>query len=483
MASIRKYFFWSGIEQIGPKAISLASSVVLARLLDPSAYGLMGMLAVFLGLAQVFADSGLSASLIQRNQITADDETSVFAMNISAGIVLAVLLCLVSPLVAWFYRQPVLAPMLCVLSLSIVISSFCNVQLALLTRSMAFHKTALVSTLASLAAAGAGIGMAYAGHGVWSLVAYTLTSGIVKASVYWVVSPWRPSGSARFDCIRSMWRFSSKLLYSRLVTILYQNMYLVIIGKVYSPASLGLYNMADALRLLPVTTMTEIVNSVSFPLFSRCQGDKPLLLQRIREIIRSTLLLSAGGLTLLAVMADPLIPLALTEKWRDTVPLFRILACAGILYPVHALYLMALQAQGHSNLFFRLENIKVVLGIVTVALVYRHGVVALAWTEVGLRPVSYILNVWYIVRMLEYKWRMQAFDILPTLLLCAAAGFLSWWMGVVSDPGPVMKLGIQAATFLAVFGTGIYLFRNLFFSDLQKHTVEAFEQLKQKRNT
>jgi len=452
----------------------------MARLLEPMVFGLMGMLALFIGLAQVFADSGFSASLIQRKTITADDETSVCAINIAAGVVLAALLCLISPFVARFYKQPVLMPLLCVLSLSIIISSFCIVQAALLARAMAFHKTALVSTSGTIAGSIAGIVMAYLGYGVWSLAGAVLCAGFVKLAIYWAVSDWRPKGKVRLVCVRSMWNFSSNVLYCSLMGIAYQNMYSVLIGKVYSPASLGYYDRANSLRLLPASTITGIVNRVAFPLFSRCQDDKLLLLKRMRELVRSTLLLSAGGLTLLAIVADPLIPIILTEKWRPVIPLLRILCYAGVLYPINALYLMVLQAQGYSNLIFRLESIKVINGIVAVVLIYRYGVIALAWSVVGLAFIAYFINVWYTVKLLGYQWRFQAFDILPTFALCAIAACFTLWISAIVGLIPIAVLFIQTGTLILFLVFGCFMFRKIYFFDAWKHLVWAYSWFRQR---
>lgn len=478
MQSIKKSFFWSGVEQMGPLIVNFVISVILARLLEPADFGLVGMMALFMGLASVFANSGLSAALIQRKTITADDETSVFVLNIVAGAALALLLCLISPLVAHFYHKPILFSLLCVNSLTVVISSFAIVQSALLARNMKFKQTAIIGTASSMISGLTGIVMAYLEYGVWSLVGAGISAGLVRTSLYWKMSPWRPTGRVSWQCIRSMWGYSSNLLGCSLIGITYQNMYSVIIGKVYSPESLGYYNRANSLRMMPVDIMTGIVNRVSFPLFSRCQDDKPLLLKRVREIIRGTLLLSAGGLTLLAVIADPLIPLLLTEKWRPSIPLLRILCYAGVFYPISALYLMTLQAQGHSHLNLRLESIKMVIGIITVALVYPYGLIALAWCVVAQTVIAYFLNAWYNVKLLGYHWRLQAVDILPTFLFCSIFGWTAWWMGTLFPEGPFVVLFVQSGTFALLLGLCVYLFRESFYEEVWQHLSSGFGWLK-----
>lgn len=481
MPSIKKSFFWSAIEQLGPNVVAFVVSVLLARLLEPEVFGLMGMLALFIGVAGVFADSGFTASLIQQKTLTPDDETSVFALNIVAGVVLALLLSLISPFVAQFYNQPVLQPLLCVLSLSIVISSFCLVQSALLNREMQFHKTALIGSISTVAGGFTGVAMACCGYGVWSLIGSTLAMGFVRMVLFWILSAWRPRGKVRLDSIRSMWSFSSYLLYCSLIGVAYQNMYSIVIGKVYSPESLGYYNRANSLRMLPVATIGGIVNRVAFPLFSRYQDDKALMLKRMREIVRSTLFLSAGGLALLAVLADPLVPLLLTEKWSPVIPLLRILCYAGVFFPISLLYLTALQAQGHSHLNARLETIKMVNGIIVVALVYRYGVTALAWGAVGLTVIAYFLNAWYNVKLLGYNWRLQAIDILPTFSLCGVAGWIAWWIGTLFSGMPFIMLFVQVTTFITLLGIGVFLLRRVFFDDAWKHLSWAFGLLRRYR--
>jgi O-antigen/teichoic acid export membrane protein len=471
--SVKKSFFWSGIEQLGPLVVNFTISVALARILGPAAYGLIGMLALFMGVAAVFADSGLSSALVQRKSLTVDDETSVFALNVAAGFLLASLLCLISPLVARFYHQPILMPLLCANTLSIIFSSFGIVQSALLSRNMQFKTTAMSTLISTFIAGGTGLVMAYSGCGVWSLVGSGVTGSLVKTALLWKMSSWRPRGKVRRQCIQAMWGYSSNILYCSLIGVTYQNMYTVIIGKVYSPISLGYYDQANKLRMLPVGIISRIVNRVAFPLFSRSHDDKPLMLKQLREIIRSTMFFSSCGMVLLAVIADPLIPLLLTEKWRPVVPLLRILCYAGVFYPVSSLYLMSLQAQGHSHLNSRLETIKMIIGIIAVALVYRYGVNALAWSVVVTTVNAYFLNAWYNVKLLGYHWRLQAFDILPIFFLCGIAGYSAWWLGTMSPWFPTVTLLVQTGSFLFLCYFGVYIFRNIFFSDIWKHLIWA----------
>lgn len=478
MISVKKSFFWSGVEQLGPQAVRFVLFVTLARLLEPSDFGLVAMLTVFMALANVFVDAGFSAALVQRKTLSLDDETSIFALNVFAGCVLAALLCLISPLAADFYQKPILVPLLCVSALTIVIASFGMVQSALLSRRMLFQKSAFVATASTVVSGITGIVMASLGFGVWSLLGVSISESLVRTALYWKMTKWSPRGSVRLKNIRSMWGFSSRLLVCNFIGVVYQNSYAVIIGKTYSSASLGYFNRANHLRMLPANVLAGIVSKVSFPLFSRQQDDKALLLKQMREIIRSTLLLSAGGMTLLAVVADPLIPLLMTEKWRPIIPLLRILCFASVTYPVHALYLMTLQAQGLSHLNLRLESIKAVIGLILIGLVYRYGVTALALTMLAMAVIAYFVNAWYNVKILGYRWRMQAFDILPSFFLCGIAGYIAWCLGTIAQDAPVIVLGVQVCSFLMLCGFGVFVLRRVYFRDVWGHLVWAFDQMK-----
>jgi O-antigen/teichoic acid export membrane protein len=479
VASIKKSFFWSGIEQVGPQIVRFILFVVLARMLEPADFGLVAMLAIFLALAGVFLDAGFSAALIQKKELSADEETSIFALNVCIGFVLAGLLCLVSPLVADFYRQPVLSSLLCVNSLTLVIGSFGLVQSTLMIREMLFEKTAFIAITCTTVSGATGIIMAFLGYGVWSLLGVSLSESLVRVVLYCKLSKWRPRGAVRWQNIREMWTFSSRLLICNIIGVVYQNAYAVIIGRIYSPESLGYFNRANQLRMFPVNILSGMVNRVTFPLFSRQQDDKNYLLGRMREIIRSMLFLSATAMVLLAVIADPLIPFLLTEKWRPTIPLLRILCFAGVTYPVHALYLITLQAQGLSHLNLRLEMFKVSIGLISIAFVYRYGVTALAWNMAAIMVLSYFVNAWYNVKLLGYRWRLQAFDILSPFSLSLVAGGVAWLLGEFAPVAPVVTLAIQVTSFLLLILLGVYALRKVFFAEVWGHFVWAFIRVRQ----
>src|SRR5208337_4360141 len=217
MGTFKTALFWSAMERVGRQGVGFFLGIVLARLLSPREYGLIGMVLVFCGIGQVFADSGLSTALVQRQANSADDEATVFYVNIGAGAVLTLLICAVSPLVARFYRQPILVPLLCVLSLQVFLSSFGIVQFALLQRAMDFRRQAIVGILSVVLSGLVGVGMALSGLGVWSLSGQVVTAALFQSLLVWRLGNWRLTGRFRRASFQSMWPFSSRILASGLL--------------------------------------------------------------------------------------------------------------------------------------------------------------------------------------------------------------------------------------------------------------------------
>ena len=241
---------------------------------------------VFCGIGQIFADSGLSTALVQRPANSADDEATVFYLNIGAGAVLTLLICAISPLVAKFYGQPILVPLLCVLSLQVFLSSFGIVQFALLTRAMDFRRQAIMSTLSVLSSGAVGIGMALDGLGVWSLAGQSVTGALFSSLLVWRLGNWRLTGRFRRASFQSMWSFSSRLLASSLLNTVFENLYNVVIGRLYRPADLGFFTRARSLAQFPAGFVTSIFAQTTLPAFARMKDDMALLKANVRKVIR-----------------------------------------------------------------------------------------------------------------------------------------------------------------------------------------------------
>lgn len=415
MGTLRKAFFWSAMERFGLQGVQFFLTIVLARLLSPREYGLIGMLIVFCSVGQVFADSGLSLALIQRPANSADDEATVFYANIGSGAVLTLIICAISPLVARFYGQPVLIPLLCVLSLQVFLSSFGIVQFALLTRAMDFRRHAIISTLSVLSAGAVGISMALRGMGVWSLAGQSVSGALIRSLLVWRLGNWRLAGRFRRASFQEMWAFSSRLLASGLLNNVFENLYNVVIGRVYRPADLGLFTRAQSFAQFPTGFVTSIFAQTTLPAFARVQADIPLLKSSVRKVFRMLVAGHFPVMAAIAILADPLVRCLLTDKWAPCVPYLQVLAFSGMLFPLQALHLNVLMARGRSDLFLRAEIIKKVLTALTLVSTFRFGVSAMVWGILVFSVACLGVNGYYTRKILNYNWSEQALDLAPVI--------------------------------------------------------------------
>jgi O-antigen/teichoic acid export membrane protein len=458
-------YLWALVERVAPMAVSFVVSIIVARMVAPAAYGLVAMLSVFMALGQAFTELGFGASLVQRREITADDETTVFVINLAAGLIITATLCAISPLVALFMRQETLTKLLCVQSLGILIASTGLVQFAKLSRQMDFHVGAAIELAGTFVSGVVGIGMARAGLGVWSLVGLALSREIIRTSAAWLLIGWRPSGRFSKTRAASMWAYSGKLLYSSLFHRFVTNLYSILIGRIYAPAALGLYTRAISFQSLPSGLIVGIVQRVAFPLFSRHQDDKALLLRTLRRQIRLLALSISAVMGVLAAIASDLVPWLLGSRWAGAAPLLEILCIGGVLaslFPLHSQMTMAL---GESAIFLRVEMLKKIVILVVLAAVYRFGLEAFAWGAVATSVADYCLSAWPTTRLLGYSWRMQLADIVPAALLSGIPALVllhTSWPDTWAAPA---LMGAKALLFGIVIGGGIWLLRGSCFSD------------------
>lgn len=439
--------------------------IVMARLLSPADFGLVGMLAVFFGFALVLEDAGFGSALIQRKQITADDETSVFWLNVSSGVILTLVLCAISSSVAAFFRQPVLQLLLCALSFQILLQSFSLVQVALLARKLDFKTTAIVNTTATLLSGGIGVGTAVWGFGVWSLVFQRLALALFRTTGYWLLAPWRPQGRFSWASIRSLWTYSSNLLASGMLDSIVTNIYYVIFGRLGTAETVGQFTNANQVQQAGSSMTTSVIGSVMFPQLSRHQENKVELKAQFRKTLRVLASFHFPIMAALSACAPTLVVCLFTEKWQGSVPFLRILSFVGMLYPLHALHLAVLKAQGRSDLFFKLEVWKVMLVVVMLALTYSFGIMVIVWGMLLQSTIAYVINCYYTSRLLNYTFLEQMRDLLPVLgvsllavLPAALAGRWMWVMGWERLAGQLLVTAL-------VFGLLGFLLRNSAFSD------------------
>jgi teichuronic acid exporter len=444
--------FWSSLERIAQQGTQFVITIILARLLVPEQFGLIGMLFVFIALAWVFLDSGFGSALIQKKEATVVDECSMFYFNILVGFLGTGLLCAAAPWIAAFYRQPILTPLTRVLSLAILLNSFASVQTTLLSKRLDFKTQLKVNVAATGLSGTIAIALAIKGFGVWSLVGEYVGNSFFRSLFLWCLSPWRPKPVFSFRSLREMFTFGSRLLASSLLNTIFDNIYPVIIGRLFSATQLGLYASASRIQRLPTLNITGVVIRVAFPVFSMIQDDPVHLKRSMRKAATVLAFVFFPLMTGLALLARPLVHLLLREEWIALVPWLQLLCLAGVLYPFHALHLNLLTAKGRSDLFFRLEVLKKILTLVAVVVTYRWGVTAMIWGQVVLSALCYYINSYYTNRLIHYSLREQLADLAPYAMTSILMGMSLY--GIQAVPFPENGLSLVLAVLM---GGTLYL--------------------------
>jgi teichuronic acid exporter len=405
--------FWSFLQRVGQQGIQFVIALILARLLLPTQFGLVGMLTIFMELARVFIDSGFGAALVQRQETTGVEESSMFYFNVLVGLLAAGLLCAASPWIARFYGQPILVPLTCALSVTLVLHSLAAVQTALLTKRIDFKTLLKVSMSASALSGTIGIVMALRGCGVWSLVGQYIAASFFRTLLLWRLNTWRPRLVFHLAALRVLFRFGSCLLASSLLNTFFENIYLVVIGRLFAPAQLGLYSGARRIQRMATLNITGVVTQVAFPVFAMIQDDPVRLKRSMRKAMATLALVNFPVMAGLALTARPLVYVLLTEKWAACIPWMQLLCVAGLLYPFQSLHLNVLKAQGRSDLLFMLEIIKKVLVVILIVATYRWGVTGLIWGQVIMSGFGYYINSYYTSRLIHYRLWEQLADLAP----------------------------------------------------------------------
>jgi O-antigen/teichoic acid export membrane protein len=435
--------FWSAIERLGPQAVQFIVSIILARLLLPAQFGLIGMLAIFLALGHVFLASGFGAALIQKQDATEVHYSSVFYTNVLISLIAAGALCLAAPLIARFYAEPLLTSLTRVLSLNFVISAFGLIQMFLMTKRLDFKTQTKVSLIAAILSGVIGISMALLGFGIWSLVAQSVTAALFNTILLWIFNTWRPQLVFSLAALRELFGFGSRLLASGVMDTVFRNLYTVVIGKFYSPASLGYYTRAYSLQQLPAETLGGIVGRVTFPLFSEIQDDISRVKNGFRKALRAIALVNFPLMIGLLVCARPLVLTLLTDKWSPAIPYLQLLCIVGLLYPLHMINLNVLLAMGRSDLFFRLEVIKKVLIVIVLAITWSWGIETIIAGQILVSIAAYYLNSYYSGTLVGYGLRAQVRDLLPYLVAAGIMGAVVYALTWLPFAHPAVLLFVQ----------------------------------------
>lgn len=405
---------WSFADNMFNQGITFLVGLVLARILSPEEYGLIGIIMIFIALFNSIVDSGFSSALIRKNDVTDTDYNTVFFTNMVVSIILFLLMFFAAPLIADFFNQPQLLMLSRVMAVVIIINAFAIIQKTILIKKVDFKTQTKISLIASISSGVIGIGMALAGYGVWSLVGQQISRQLINAFFLWIWSSWYPKLVFSLQSFKELFGFGWKLMVSSLIDTVWKEIYQVVIGKCYSAETLGQYTRAKQFDSIFSSNLTSVVQRVSYPVLSKIQDDKERLKLAYKRIIKTTMFVSFCCMLGLAAIAEPMIVTLIGEQWLPAVPFLQIISFSLMLYPLHALNLNMLQVQGRSDLFLKLEILKktIALGPLLAGIFWNIYSMLIGSVITGF--ISYYLNAFYSGRFLNYSIWEQIKDILPS---------------------------------------------------------------------
>lgn len=408
---------WSAIERFSVQGVQFLVMLIIARLLDPKDFGLVGMLAIFMAVAQSLIDSGFSQALIRKQNRTETDNCTVFYFNIIVSVLIYLLLYAIAPWVADFYNEPQLCSLMRVLCIVVIINSFAVVQRAIYTASVDFKTQAKASFISTVIAGGIGIVMALQGYGVWTLAWHQIIRAFLNTLLLWVYSLWLPKLIYSWKSFKELFAFGSNLLLSGLIDTIYSNIYQIVIGKIFTASTLGFFTQAKQIAALPSSNIHGIIGSVTYPVLSSIQDDDKRLAENYRKILRVSAFVIFPLMSGLAAVAYPVILILLGEKWRFSATLLIPLCFSMMWYPVHAINLNLLKVKGRSDLFLRLEIIKKILGVTMLVATAPFGLLVMCYGIIGNSIIALAINTYYTGKLINLGFFKQMRDLSGTLIV------------------------------------------------------------------
>lgn len=457
---------WSSLERFSVQGIQFVVMIVMARMLTPNDYGLVGMLAVFISISQSLVDSGFSQALIRKQNRTETDNSTVFYFNIIVGIILYAIIFVSAPFIADFYNEPQLTAITRVICLSVLFNSMVIVQRALLTIKIDFKTQAKAALTAAISSGIVGIWMAVSGYGVWSIVAQQLINLGVNALLLWILSNWRPQWVYSWKSFHELFGFGSKLLASGLIETLYRNIYLIIIGKVFSAADLGYYTRAHQFTDFPSSNLTGIIQRVTYPVLCSIQNEDARLADVYRRFLRITAFVIFPLMLGLAAVAEPLVLTLLKEQWLFAATLLSIICFSMMWYPVHAINLNLLQVKGRSDLFLRLEIYKKIIGVIILCVTIPMGLVAMCIGSFFSSMIALVINTHYTGKLIGVGFFRQMSDLMPTFLLSVSMGAFVYLIINILNIHPIAQLVIGIVIGILYYVLLALLFKFTEFKEL-----------------
>lgn len=408
---------WSAIDNLAQFGVSFVVSIVLARLLSPDDYGLIGIITIFTSVCTAIIGGGFSSALIRKKSPTDDDYNTAFIINLGLSLVLYAMVFLCSPLIADFFGREELVSLTRVSSLTMIIGALAIVQQVRLTKRIDFKTQTKITLIASVASGVVGIAMALLGLGVWALVIQSVLAQILRTALLWFFNHWTPSLRFSKQSFNELFGFGWKLMVSGILDNVWKELYQLVVGKFYSSATLGQYTRAKGFSQMFSSNLTGVIQRVTYPVLSDIQDEKERMIAAYRKIIKTTMFITFALMFALGAVAEPLLYCLIGEKWHEAATYLPLICLVGSLYPLHAINLNMLQVQGRSDLFLGLEIVKKIIGLAPLFIGAFVGIFPMLYTSVFTSIICYFLNSYFPGKLLGYTSWMQIKDVAPSFAI------------------------------------------------------------------
>lgn len=467
---------WSATQRFGVLILSFISNLILARYLSPDDYGAIGMLTVFISLGETFIDSGLGAALIQKKDPSELDYSTVFWCNLFISVVLYVLLFFTAPLISVFYNMEILTPILRVKAIALIIQGFRLIQTTRLQKQLNFKTNSIVYLTASFISTVIAIICAVCGLGVWSLVIKTLLDTFIRTCLFWIIGKWKPLFQFSKKSFKELFAFGGVMLSTSIIITLYSNLQTLIIGKAFSATDLGYYTQANKLESIPVNAFDQIVNQVSFPIFSKLKDDQEKMKNGLRKIVICISYIIFPMMVYFVICARPIFLFLFTSKWDASIPYFRYLCIMGMMYTVNTMNTNLIKASGQKKLYFNLQLIKRLIGICIIIGSVYFGMTGLLIALIAIEYLFFFINGFVSKKIINYKIFEQILDILPNYILSIGTGFLVYFVFKNIHLSNILLIILEFLMYTTIYIGISALFKFKGFANYKSIVLEKFKK-------
>ena len=471
---------WSGIDNIAQFGVTFLVSIVLARLLSPDDYGLIGIIAIFTTVSNALINGGFTSALIRKKDATDEDYNTSFIANLVMSILLYALIFIGSPFIADFFNRQELISLTRVSSLSMIIGALALVQQTILTKRIDFKAQTKITIVASVSSGVIGIAMALMGFGVWSLVVQQLSSQAIRTVLLWFVNRWVPKLRFSSASFHELFGFGWKMMVSSVISAVWKELYQVVVGKFYSPATLGQYTRSKHFSTLFSNNLTNVVQRVTYPVLSNIQDDKERMVAAYRKIIKITMFVTAISMFFLGAISEPLLYCLIGPKWHEAATYLPLICISGTLYPLHAINLNMLKVQGRSDLFLVLEIIKQIIGLAPLFVGAFVGIMQMLYVNIATGIISYFLNSYYSGKLLGYSSWMQIKDVSSSYGVASLVALSVWFMKYLPISNWVI-LPLQIFVGIIIFVCLCRVFNLEEYQETKKVVIPYISKLKRRK--